>query len=175
MLAVDDGAGNLVNVNTSDVQGATIGTINYTTGAISLTWLAAPGASEDVSCQYVPYVASRPVAALFFNNQFTLRPVPDQAYRVDVEIYKAPSALLAANSDPEIRQWWQYIAYGAAKKIFEDQQDIDSIQKIMPEFDQQQRLCLRKTIVQQTPQRSSTIYSEQQQWPYGNFNNQLTF
>jgi hypothetical protein len=61
---------------------------------------------------------------------------------------------------PELSQWWQYIAYGAAKKIFEDRMDMESVQLIMPEFKKQEALVNRRTIDQLSKERASTIYTE---------------
>jgi hypothetical protein len=91
-----------------------------------------------------------------------------------MEVYRRPTELLSNGQSPELEQWWQYIAYGAAKKIFEDRGDIQSIQIIMPEFLAQQRLVLRKTIDQQTNERTATIFSEQVTFPYG-YNNRGVF
>lgn len=90
-----------------------------------------------------------------------MRPIPDQVYKIEIEVQERPTELLSASRSPELEQWWQYIAYGAAKKIFEDRTDTDSIQVIMPEFKQQERLVLRRTINQQTQNRVQTIYTEQ--------------
>jgi len=72
-----------------------------------------------------------------------------------------PSELLASNQMPELAEWWQYIAYGAAKKIFEDRMDLESVQLIIPEFKKQEDLILRRTIKQYSNERSSTIYTDQ--------------
>ena len=69
--------------------------------------------------------------------------------------------MAATGSIPELEEWWQYIAYGAAKKVFEDRMDLESVQSIMPEFKKQEMLCQRRTIVQNTNERTSTIYTEQ--------------
>ena len=61
---------------------------------------------------------------------------------------------------PELSEYWQYIAYGAAKKIFEDRMDQESVQLIMPEFKEQETLIQRRTIDQQSNERSATIYTE---------------
>jgi hypothetical protein len=79
---------------------------------------------------------------------------------VNFQVYVRPDALLASGQAPELEEWWQYIAYGAAKKIFEDRMDMDSVQQILPEFNQQQRLCLRRTIVQNSNTRVATIYTQ---------------
>ena len=98
---------------------------------------------------------------LYYNDTFTLRPVPDQAYRVQMEVYVRPTELLSSSQSPELSEWWQYIAYLASKKIFEDRMDLESVQQILPELRKQECLILRRTIVQQTNQRTSTVYSEQ--------------
>jgi len=145
---------------TAVLEGDGTGIINYVTGAYTVNFNTAPAAGEDVVVHYVPYNASVPQAVLFFDNKFYVRPVPDQAYRVDMEVYKRPTELLQTGSSPELEQWWQYIAYGAAKKVFEDRMDLGSVQQIMPEFKQQERLILRKTLVQQSNERVYTIYTD---------------
>jgi hypothetical protein len=86
-----------------------------------------------------------------------------------MEVYVRPLELLAAGQSPELEEWWQYISYGCAKKIFEDRMDLESVQMIMPEFKKQENLINRRTIVQQTSQRVATIYTEDnnQATPFG--------
>ena len=159
LVLKDDGAGNLLTPNTTVTVPAS--TINYITGAFSVTFLTAPKSGQPVNSQTVAYVPSRPQAVLFFEDEFTVRPVPDQPYRVDIDVYRRPTELLATTDSPELAEWWQYIAYGASKKVFEDRADPDSVQLIMAEFKTQESLCRRRTIVQQTLERTSTIYTEQ--------------
>lgn len=162
----DDGNGILTGDGT--------GSINYVTGVFSVTFNVAPASAQAVNGQNRPYQAARPEALLYFDDTFILRPVPDQAYRVEVEVYRRPTELISSNQSPELNQWWQYIAYGAAKKVFEDRMDSQSILKIMPEFREQEALVLRKTISQITNERTATIYSEQITFPFG-FNNRGVF
>lgn len=136
------------------------GTINYVTGAYNLTFINPPGNNEPINSQLVIAPLGRPQAILYFDNGFFLYPTPDQPYQIQMEVDARPSELLLGNDEPELGQWWQYIAYGAAKKVFEDRMDIESVQMIMPEFKQQERLILRRTITQQTGQRVATIYTE---------------
>jgi hypothetical protein len=102
-----------------------------------------------------------PQAVLFYDGKFVVRPVPDKAYRINMEVFVQPAALLADTQNPKLKEWWQYIAYGASIKVFQDRQDYESVKAIMPEFTSQMDLIQRRTIVQQTSQRSSTIYTEQ--------------
>ena len=150
--------------------------VNYLTGQFSITFGSAPGSGENVNVQNVPYVPQRPMAVLFFDEKFVLRPVPDQAYQVNMEVYARPTALLQAGQSPELEQWWQYIAYLAAKKVFEDRLDMDSVALILPELKKQELLVLRTTIVQNTNERVATIYTEQTSlyggpWGWNNNNN----
>jgi len=45
--------------------------------------------------------------------------------------------------------------------------DTESVQTIMPEFKKQEALINRRTIVQQTEQRTATIYTENTAGMYG--------
>lgn len=135
--------------------------INYLTGQFSISFPTPPATGVAINSQTVVYQPSRPLMMLFYDNKISLRPIPDQPYRVDMEVYQRPSYLLNSTDTPEISQWWQYIAFGAAKKVFEDRMDMDSVQLIMPEYKKQEALVLRKTIVQNTNDRVATIYTDQ--------------
>lgn len=177
---IDDGLGHLIapdDPGTTAVTGFVYrGTINYITGAINVTLFQTTiPVGNPINVQYVPYVASRPQSVVFYQDQFALYPVPDQAYTVSFEAYKYPTAFAATDvqgtSEPQLREWWQLLAYGAADKIFADNADMENLQKFRPLLEEQMKLVLRRTIVQQTSERVSTIYSEQSgggQFPFGN-------
>jgi hypothetical protein len=150
-----------------DSTGPLYGTINYITGAFDITFPSAPAAGATINSQVISYVASRPLAMLYYADQFILRPVPDQPYEVNMECYMRPTELLNASDEPQIAQWWEYIAYGACRKIFQDRMDLDSLQLIEPEFRRQQNLVLRKTLIQMSNERTSTIYTEQTSLGFG--------
>lgn len=157
----DDGAGFLVGDGT--------GTVNYLTGAVNFTFTNATLPSEDINLQTVPYVAARPQAMLLYDETFTFRPVPDQAYTVTIEVYKRPTQLLLQSDIPKLKEWWQFLAMGAAMKIFEDRGDFPNLQQYRPIFDEYRQLAERRTIVQQTNDRTATIYTAQSNAPVGNF------
>ena len=157
-LAVyDNGSGGLVG----DVTAT--GTINYVTGAYSFTFTSAPANGTEIYAQTVAYTASKPNSILYYNNVFTLRPVPDQPYKIEIEAYARPTELLSSTQQPDLAQWWQYIAYLAAKKIFQDRMDTVSLNAIAAEFKNQENLVRRHSISQITnqTQRAMTIYSNQ--------------
>lgn len=168
--------GNLYDPNSAAYKAAIVNpptvvdpnnTINYLTGVFTITFSANTQANVPINSQTVPQNLTLPQALLYYNNQFIVRPVPDQAYRVNFEAYQRPTALLANNQVPELEEYWQFIAYGAALKVFQDRMDLESAQLIMPEYKKQESLVLRRTIVQNTNERAATIYTEQVSGQYG--------
>lgn len=162
--------GNLYDPNTAAYQAALANpptvvnsgnNINYLTGQYTITFSMNTVSGTQITSQTVPQVLSLPQALLYYSNTFTVRPVPDQAYRVNFEVYQRPTALLSSSQSPELEEYWQYIAFNVAKKIFEDRMDMDSVQLITPALLEQQALVMRRTIVQYTNERTATIYTEQ--------------
>lgn len=151
------------------------GTVNYVTGVYDLTFPTPPAAGTAIYSHTIPYQASRPSMVLYYDNKFVVRPIPDKVYRATIEAYVRPTELLAANQDPELEQWWKYIAYGASKSIFEDRMDTESIQAIIPGLKEQEALVLRRTIVQQSNERVQTIYSGQSDYIGGGWNRSGTY
>lgn len=127
----DDGAGNLIG---DCVAG---GTIDYQTGAIAnLTFTSLVPGGNDINIQYIQAVLSQPFTMLFFQEQFVLRPIPDQSYTIEITAYREPSkALLGTTSlstpnlsgRPELFEWWEVIAFGVAKKFYQDRLDMDGV------------------------------------------------
>jgi hypothetical protein len=128
----DDGAGNLIGDCTAG------GAIDYQTGEITnLVFTQAVPDGNNINIQYIQQVQGQPYTILFFQNQFTLRPIPDQAYTIELTAYRQPSqALLGTISNtspdldgrPEEWYWWEVIAFGVAKKLYQDRLDMDGVQ-----------------------------------------------
>jgi hypothetical protein len=142
--------------------------VNYVTGQYVITFPVAPAVGVQINSQTVQVQVSLPQAVCYFDNTFIVRPVPDQPYEVNFEVYVRPTQLLETNSVPMLEEWWQYLSYLTAKKVFEDRMDLESVQMILPELRKQETLVLRRTIVQITPERAATIYTEQTSGPGGN-------
>lgn len=136
------------------------GQINYVTGVYTVTFPSNTQAMAPIICENIAYQPGKSLAALYYDNKFTVRPVPDKVYPVQLEVDVRPTELLAGDQEPQLQQWWQYIAYLAAKKIFDDRMDDESIQRIMPELNKQERLVLRTTLTQQANERTVTIYTQ---------------
>lgn len=147
----DDGQGLLV--------GDGFGTINYVTGLCVLNFNTAPAAGVQIKSQSKSYKASLPLMMLFYDSKFIIRPIPDIVYRVDIEATIRPTELLAANQSPEVHGWYEYIAYGAAKKVFEDRLDTDSLQAMMPSMQEQEDLVNRAKIIQNSSKQVATMFS----------------
>lgn len=133
--------------------------VNYVTGEFVVTFPVAPGAGVAINSQTVPTIPGRPYMMLYMANTITLRPVPDQPYAITFEVDARPTQLFQQNSTPELNELWQYIALLTARKILMDRLDLETVQLIQPELDEQQALCLRRTLVQITNSRAATVYS----------------
>ncbi len=157
------------------------GTVNYITGQFTATFPNATAVGSDTNnfnpiwSEAIYYVPGLPTTVLYYQNQFTLRPVPDKSYVIQVEANITPTELLQKSDAPQLRQWWQYIAFQAAKKIFERRMDFDSVNTLLPSLKEQEELVRTATNEQYAEQRSTTIYSNNGvtnwwdswgRWPY---------
>lgn len=164
----DDGNGNLI--------GAGIGTINYETGAISVTFNAAVPSGENITIQYNPATLSIPLSILFYQNQFTLRPIPDKGYTIELVTYRQPSQVLLGSLDPnnpegtgvpELSEWWELLAFGASKKIYEDRLDPDGVQLMDKSIQERLAIVEVRTYAQLGKQSISTLFRDQLSHSYG--------
>lgn len=171
----DDGNGALIQY-TLDANGfplSTIpaGSINYLTGQVSVTFGSNVPQGNTIQIQYNPVQPSIPLSILFFQNQFTLRPVPDQGYTVELIAYRQPSQALfstvGGGGTPELSEWWECIAFGAAKKFYEDRLDPDGIALMDKALRERYDVAYTRTYAQLGKQRIPTIYSDQLTGNYG--------
>jgi hypothetical protein len=158
--------GQLIVPNNSTIS---YGSINYVTGAFTVMFPNNTLAGATIYGECIAYQPGKPIAMLFYDEKFIIRPVPDKVYQIQIEADIRPTELLSANAIPYLEQWWQYIAYGAAKKLFDDRVDNESIQLIMPEYMNQENLCLRSTLTQQANERTVTIYTQGKNYGFGWF------
>lgn len=158
----DDGAGNLIGDGT--------GSINYDTGAIVVTFSNIVPAGENITVQYNPTQLNIPQSILFFQNQFTLRPVPDKGYTIELVAYRLPSQAILGSRDPdnpylqgtpELVEWWETLAFGASKKIYQDRLDPDGVQLMDQNLIEAYLLNETRTYAQLGKQSIQTIYRGQ--------------
>lgn len=155
----DDGEGNLIGDCIS-------GLINYFTGQISdLVFTQAVPQGNQIQIQYNPFRPSIPLSILFFQNQFTLRPVPDRGYTIEIVAYRQPTQALASipanQGTPELSEWWECIAIGAAKKIYEDRLDSDGIALMDKMLGERYNTIFTRTWAELGKQRCHTIFADQ--------------
>lgn len=173
LIVTDDGAGNLIG-------DCTAGTINYFTGLVSgLIFNQAVPSGNAITIEYNPtnpQGLAIPQAVLFFQNQFTLRPVPDKGYTVELVAYRLPSQVLLGTDNPnsinysgtpEQLEWWETLAFGAAKKIYEDRLDPDGVSLMDRSLMERYALNETRTYAQLGKQSMNTMFRDQLTQNYG--------
>lgn len=138
------------------------GTVNYVTTAIDITFPVAPAAGTMINVWAATYQVGRPYNVLFWNNELTIRPVPDNVYLCEIETYQTPSQFMATNNHPILNQWAQYIAYGAAMEILRDRQDMDGVDNLREGFMRQEGLVLERQAVEEIGQSNITLFNSTQ-------------
>lgn len=162
------------------------GTIDYLSGAVTISYVVTPPSGTTSSCHYHPYVASRPRDMLFWQQQIFIRPIPNDTYLIKLMAYMLPTTVMSSATNatqrpstdslgniqgfsgasgslptdlPQFNEFWQLIAYGAALKILIEDGDHDEYMKQKPYFEEAKLLVQRKTLKQLGSQRIETIYS----------------
>lgn len=158
--------------------GATLpgSSINYNTGAITITFATAVPSGEPIQIQYNPATMSIPLSILFFQNQFTLRPAPDRGYTIEMTAYRQPSQALLGTTDPdnptftgtpELLELWELLAFGAAKKFYEDRLDPDGVALMEKALVERYMVAENRTYAQLGKVRAPSIFADQLTNNYG--------
>lgn len=149
--------GNLV-----DNQNNVVGTVNYLTGAYTFTVANSNtiAAGTVINASVIPYQASRPTDVIFYNQQITFRPVPQDVFQVEFQISQQPTQLIANNDMPELDEWYLFICAGASKLIYTSFPDEEGMKYLMPIWEEQLQLAQRRTLRQLGSQRAATIFSQ---------------
>ena len=186
----DDGQGNLIQIfqtsnNTNQQFGWTYyrqyasstpnapgaATINYATGAITgLTFALGIPAGTPIQIQYNARQPSIPLAIMFYQNQFTLAPMPNAGYTIELTAYRSPIKALLAQSqsgNPELSEWWEILSVGAAKKIFENRLDSDGVMFIDKMLKERYDIIESRTYASIGQRSIYTIYTDQLTQNYG--------
>ena len=148
--------------NLLDVDNEPIGTVDYITGDYTFTLndAAIIPAGEIIYASVVPYQSSRPTDVIFYNQQITFRPVPMQVYQVEFQISQQPTQLIAANSAPELDEWYLFVCALASELIYNDFPDPEGMSYLQPILDEQRLIAQRRTLRQMGSQRAATIFSQ---------------
>jgi hypothetical protein len=138
------------------------GTVNYVTTQFTVNFPIAPMAGTNINVWVSQYQVGRPYNLLFWNNEFTIRPVPDNVYLVEVEAFQTPSQFMSTTDLPILNQWSQYIAYGVAMEVLRDRQDVEGVQNLMEGFKRQEALVLERQSVEEIGQPNITLFNSTQ-------------
>jgi hypothetical protein len=141
------------------------GTVNYVTTEITITFPVAPAAGMMINVWAAQYQVGRPYNLLFWNNELTIRPVPENVYLCEVETYQTPAQFMNTTDSPVLNQWAQYIAYGAAMEILRDRQDMEGVENLREGFMRQEGLVLERQAVEEINQPNITLFNSTN---YGN-------
>ena len=150
-----------INTNTGllvDTSNFPVGLVNYVTGAYSFS-LVIP-TNTPIYASVVPYQSSRPTDVIFYNQQITFRPVPQQVYQVEFQISQQPTDLIANSDAPELDEWYLFVCAIAAKLIYTDFPDPEGMSYLMPIYQDQLQMAQRRTLRQMGSQRAQTIFSQ---------------
>lgn len=111
-------------------------TINYDTGAISVTFNTAPANGQNISLSYTQFNPGRPISVLFYNDQFEFYPPPNTAYRFKAKAYglnlvrsssgTSQTEFLISSDVPARETWGPMIVFGTARQIFTEYGEMDA-------------------------------------------------
>jgi hypothetical protein len=135
------------------------GTVNYVTTQINLLLPVPLQAGSMLNIWAATYQVGRPYNLLFWNNELTIRPVPDNVYLIEIEAYQTPAQFMMTTDHPLINQWWQYIALLAARLILVDRQDMEGVENVEGELKRQEGLVLERQAVEELFQPNITLFN----------------
>lgn len=144
----------MYNLNTANpglINPLNIGTVNYVSGQISFTLPAGISiANGTVFTVWVSqYQTGRPYNLLFWNNEFTIRPVPKLIHKVEVETFLTPVQFMLSTDVPILNQWAQYIAYIASMEILRDRNDFEGVEGLREGMMRQEGLVLERQAIEE--------------------------
>lgn len=113
------------------------GTINYKTGAISVSFTSAPDSGQLIYLSYTQFKAGRPISVLFYENEFKFFPPPNTTYRFKIKAWGTPPPLVDAADTPLLNEWGPAISYGTSRQIFADYGELESKQLIEEDYQEQ--------------------------------------
>lgn len=128
--------------------------IDYETGTYGIVFPTAPEDGASIYIKYVAVLENTPRGILFYTDPyedkflFTLRPIPDQVYKIRLEGFINPTELSSDSDIPSLQEWGQLIAYGSAMDIFADRGDTNSRAEIYDLYQRYERVALGRYVQQ---------------------------
>ena len=136
-----------------------VGTVNYVTTEIILDLPVPVMPGTQLNIWAATYQVGRPYNLLFWNNELTVRPVPDNIYLCEVEVYQTPAQFLQTTDNPLLNQWSQYIAYGTALEILRERQDMEGVENLMEGFKRQEAMVLERQAIEEISVPNVTLFN----------------
>ena len=127
-----------------------VGVVNYVTGTFSINFALAPGGNivpalgSQMTLWVSQYQTGRPYSVLFWNNEFTIRPVPKLIHKIEVEVYLTPIQFLETTDQPILDAWWQYVSYIASQEILRERQDMEGVANLQEGLKKQEDIVLER-------------------------------
>jgi len=149
LIITDDGSGNLIGNTNGTTSPDNV--INYVTGAFNATFNADIVSGGTVYVKYDAYTAAKPQGILFYENKFTVRPIPDEVYQMRLEGFVKTGELVTT---PTFEEWGQYLALGVALDIFLERGDMQRYNEYMAPFKRYENIALARTIQQYSEARA---------------------
>jgi len=150
-----------------------IGSVNYVTGVFNIEFPTAPASGTQITLWVSQYQPGRPYSLLFWNNEFTIRPIPKLIHKVEVETYLTPVQFMESTDNPILNQWSQYIAFGTAREILRDRQDLEGVANLEEGFMRQEGLVLERQGVEEIGQPNYQLFNSTQPYTvYGGWGGQ---
>lgn len=163
MLGADVNNPGLQNLNTGnpgqDIV-TNVGTVNYQTATFAFTIPFLLQSGTTLSVHVSQYQTGRPFSLLFWNNEFTIRPIPKLVHKCEIETYLTPVQFIRTTDNPILNQWAQYIGYGSAIEILRRRQDTGGVQNLMEGFKRQEGLVLERQANEEINMRNRNIFSD---------------
>lgn len=156
------------SANPQTIQAA--GTVNYQTGAVTVTFSENIPDGNDIQANCYFYEPGICRAVLFYDNVITVQPPPNVPYYIEMDAYLSPAAFLNSASALQFGYMSEYIARGAARKILSDTGDVEQFNFYEPLFKEQESLVWKRSQRQFTATRTGTIFSELESQGTSNFN-----
>lgn len=147
-----------------------IGTVDYVSGQFNFTLPSGVslGSGEIFTVRVSQYQPGRPYNLLFWNNEFTIRPIPQKIHKVEIESYLTPVQFMNVSDHPILDQWWQYIAFGVACEIMRDRNDFDAVNALMEGMKRQESLVLERQAIEEIGEPNYTLFNSTTPNPYLN-------
>jgi hypothetical protein len=156
----DEPAANSNTGDLVDTSGTAVGTVNYLTGAWTLNNDVNITSGDSIYASVVPYQSSRPTDVIFYNQQITFRPVPQQVYQVEFQVSQTPTQMIADTDSPELDEWYLLLCCIASKLIYTDFPDPEGMGYVDKIYQEQVQRAQRRTLKQLSTQRAATIFSQ---------------